>query len=145
MKFSIIAFLLVGYAFGQTDIYQKRGYAIGGYDIVSYFDGVVKEGDKALSSEFNKVTFLFSSKENLEKFTAEPERYLPEYGGFCAYGVALNKKVKVDPKTYEIRDGKLYLFYNSWGMNTLTRWQKANPDSLKLVADKNWEKIKGKG
>ncbi|WP_317166928.1 YHS domain-containing (seleno)protein [Winogradskyella schleiferi] len=66
----------------------------------------------------HKYTFI--SQENLNTFLAKLKAYMPQYGGYCAYTVAIDsKKVSIDPETFEIRDGKLYLFYNSWGNNTL--------------------------
>ena len=73
------------------------------------------------------------------------EAYIPQYGGYCAYAVAeSSKKVNIDPETFEIRDGKLYLFYNSWGNNTLKKWNKKNVKGLQKKADLNWEVIKFK-
>jgi len=71
--------------------------------------------------------------------------YVPQYGGYCAYAIAKNgKKVSINPKTFEIRDDKLYLFYNSWGTNTLDMWVKQGPEALQKKADSTWEKIKFK-
>ena len=67
---------------------------------------------------------------------------MPQYGGYCAYAIAKDgKKVGVNPKTFEIRDGKLYLFYNSWGVNTLKKWQE-DAIEFQKKADKNWVDIK---
>ena len=69
--------------------------------------------------------------------------YVPQYGGYCAYAIAdKGKKVSIDPETFEIRDGKLYLFYNAWGTNTLKMWLKEDVKGLQEKADKNWEDIK---
>ena len=66
-----------------------------------------------------------------------------QYGGYCAYAIAVDsKKVSINPKTFEIRDGKLYLFYNAWGTNTLKLWQKENVKGLQEKADKYWEALK---
>ncbi|MFB1040863.1 MAG: hypothetical protein QMC35_10435, partial [Polaribacter sp.] len=72
-------------------------------------------------------------------------QYVPQYGGWCAYAMGTKgKKVRIDAETFEIRDGKLYLFYNSWGNNKLESWLKENPTSLKKEAATNWKKIKHK-
>ena len=85
--------------------------------------------------------FHFVSKENKEKFEAAPEQFVPQYGGYCAYAIGLKeKKVSIDPETFEIRDGKLYLFYNKFGTNTLDLWNEQNPEELKAKADAYWSK-----
>ncbi|MGK0386207.1 MAG: hypothetical protein ACI849_000816, partial [Patiriisocius sp.] len=89
------------------------------------------------------VKYKFSSQKNLNLFNENPTKYIPQYGGYCAYAVGKKgKKVDIDPDTFEIRDGKLYLFYNSWGTNTLVSWLAESPDELKLKADRHWEKLK---
>ncbi|MFP2995715.1 YHS domain-containing (seleno)protein [Spongiivirga sp. MCCC 1A20706] len=140
----VLFFLIAFVSNAQSiDYYTKKGFAVEGYDVVSYFDGTPKKGSKSITSEHDGVKFSFSSKANLERFKADPEKYIPEYGGYCAYAVAVKgKKVKIDPETYEIRDDKLYLFYNAWGTNTLELWTKEGAEKLKTDADKKWEKIK---
>ncbi|WP_363928617.1 YHS domain-containing (seleno)protein [Winogradskyella sp.] len=89
------------------------------------------------------MKYKFASPKNLDIFLKTPEKYSPQYGGYCAYAVAVkSKKVNSDPETFEIRDGKLYLFYNSWGTNTLELWKKENVKGLQKKADQNWEAIK---
>jgi len=89
------------------------------------------------------VNFKFASQENLNTFKENPDKFLPQYGGYCAYAIALkSKKVGINPETFEIRDGKLYLFYNSWGTNTLKLWKKNILKGLQKKADKNWELMK---
>ena len=127
----------------SIDYNTKKGYAANGYDVVSYFDGKALEGQKEFTAEYDGVNYKFSNATNLKKFKADSKAYLPEYGGYCAYAVAVSgKKVNVNPKTFEIRDGKLYLFYNSGNTNTLNLWLKESPDDLQAKADVNWEKIK---
>lgn len=135
---TILVLLGISGSLGQ-EVYAKKGIANEGYDLVSYFDGTPQKGSKAFAYSYMDVSYHFSSKVNLEKFKANPTAYLPEYGGFCAYAVAkTGDKVSVNPKTFEIRDGKLYLFYNSWGNNTLNKWLK-DPEALKEQADANWQ------
>lgn len=130
--------------FSQTiDYNTKGGFIAEGYDVVAYFNNDAVEGLKRYSTTFDGVKFKFSSQKNLDTFLTQPESYIPQYGGYCAYAVAKNsKKVSVDVETFEIRDGKLYLFYNSWGNNTLKKWKKENVKGLQKKADLNWEAIK---
>ncbi len=121
-----------------------KGFIAEGHDVVAYFSGEVKKGNNKYITTFDNIKFKFSSQENLDTFKATPKKYVPQYGGWCAYAVGeKGKKVSIDPETYEIRDEKLYLFYNSWGNNTLKSWLKY-PKALKAKADKNWGLIKNK-
>ena len=125
-----------------VDYNLKKGYVAKGYDVVSYFNGEAREGDKAHTIAYDGVKFKFSTQENLNTFLSSPEKYIPQYGGYCAYAIAVNsKKVDINPKTFEIRDNKLYLFYNSWGVNTLKKWQENIVKGLQKKADYNWEAI----
>lgn len=143
----LIALLIVSSSlFAQKSDYNtKNGFVAEGYDVVSYFNNKAEKGDKKFTRTYDGVQFKFSSKENLETFTKSPKKYIPAYGGYCAYAIGLKgEKVSINPKTFEIRDGKLYLFYNAWGTNTLKLWQKEGAEQLKQKADKNWEKIVSK-
>ena len=127
----------------QTDYYTKKGYAIEGYDLVSYFENKAEKGNKAYTTTYDGAKFMFTSQAHLDTFLEMPEHYLPQYGGYCAYAIAeKSKKVSINPKTFEIRDNKLYLFYNSWGNNTLKLWQKNILKGLQKKADQHWDTIK---
>jgi YHS domain-containing protein len=140
MKYLVtILFLTISTTFLGQDYNTKKGFVAEGYDVVSYFGNKAKKGDKSFTTTYDGVKFKFSSKENLETFKKEPKKYVPAYGGYCAYAIgAKAEKVSIDPETFEIRDGKLYLFYNSWGINTLELWQEEGAEKLKEKADKNW-------
>ena len=116
--------------------------AIEGYDPVAYFKiNKAIEGDKNLSVYHQGVIYYFSSIENKEEFKKNPSKYEPEYGGWCAYAMgAKGEKVSVDPETFKIVNGKLYLFYNRAFNNTLKSWNK-DEANLKTKADANWQKI----
>lgn len=134
----LIVLIISTSAIYAQEVNSKRGIALEGYDPVSYFKDGPKKGDKATAYTYKEVTYYFSTADNLEVFKTDPEAYLPQYGGFCAYAVAKSgDKVGVNPKTFEIRDNKLYLFYNSWGNNTLKKWLK-DPENLQKQADANW-------
>ena len=127
----------------QENVYNlKNGFIAEGYDVVAYFENKATKGNKQFTTDFDGVKFQFSSNENLATFKKNPTKYIPQYGGFCAYAIGKNgEKVSINPKTFEIGEGKLYLFYNSWGTNTLEMWQKEDPNKLQKKADENWKKI----
>ncbi len=119
----------------------NKSLALDGYDPVSYFSNNPVEGKSQYKFTSKGVTYYFINQANLDKFKANPDQYKPAYGGWCAYAMGESgEKVKVDPKTFKIVDGRLYLFYNFWGNNTLTDWNK-NERILKSQADRNWIKI----
>lgn len=143
-KIVIILLAVVSFSINaqQTDYNLKKGYAAEGYDVTAYFNNEAVEGNKDFVTVYDGVKFKFVSQENLDKFKANPTHFIPQYGGYCAYAVAdKGKKVGVDPETFEIRDGKLYLFYNSWGNNTLESWKEEGPEKLKGQADAAWTKV----
>ena len=92
----------------QIDYNNKKGFVANGYDIVSYFNNEAIEGDKNFTTEYDGGKFKFSSQKNLDIFIANPVKYIPQYGGYCAYAVAeKGEKVGINPETFEIRDGIL--------------------------------------
>lgn len=119
----------------------EKGLAIQGYDPVAYFtQHKAVKGDKKFAASADGVLYYFSSAGNKELFLKDYKKYEPQYGGWCAYAMgATNEKVEIDPETFKILDGKLYLFYHSWTNNTLPKWNK-DENHLKTNADKNWQK-----
>ena len=143
----VLFLLLISYqgVAQHTDYYESKGFVAEGYDVTEYFNNKAVEGDKSYVYTYDGVKFKFASQQNLDKFKANPKKYIPQYGGYCAYALgARGKKVSIDPETFEIRDGKLYLFYNSWGNNTLESWIEKDPEKLRTQADAAWAKINGK-
>lgn len=142
---NIIFALIVTFSYSlvaQNNYYTKKGAVAKGYDVVAYFNKEAKQGSKEIATEFDGVKFYFSSQENLKTFKANPSKYVPQYGGFCAYAMGVKgSKVPINPETFEIREGKLYLFYNKGKTNTFSLWLKEGADDLKTKADKNWKKI----
>ena len=126
----------------RSDFNLENNLAIKGYDPVAYFNQKKAiKGKKELAQTHQGVTYYFSSNENKEAFLKNPETYEPQYGGWCAFAIGDdNKKVPINPETFKIVDGKLYLFYNAYFNNTLKSWNK-NESQLKAQADKNWQAI----
>jgi YHS domain-containing protein len=120
----------------------KKGLALEGYDPVSYFSrSAPAKGKSDITHVYKGITYRFSNMENKKRFESMPEAFLPQYGGWCAYAIGdYGKKVEVDPKTFKIVDGKLYLFYHTLLQNTLLTWNK-DEKNLMMNADKNWATI----
>jgi YHS domain-containing protein len=147
MKLSVLLLFYCSLVSGQSNDIRikhfnlKKQVALEGYDPVSYFDNKPIEGKSEIKFTYHGVSYLFATLQNLVRFKASPEEYEPAYGGWCAYAMGeTGEKVKIDPETYKIVDGKLYLFYNFWGTNTLSDWNKKEKP-LKTKADQNWKKI----
>lgn len=154
MKNMIIFLLLSTFAIGNVqsqtvaDLRKKSfnvgksGLAIEGYDPVAYFtSGKAIEGKKQWAVVTDGILYYFSSAANKELFKANPGKYQPQYGGWCAYAMGnTGEKVSVDPETFKIKDGKLYLFYNRFFTNTLDSWNK-DETALQNKADVNWTKL----
>ncbi|MBS1976671.1 MAG: YHS domain protein [Bacteroidetes bacterium] len=122
-----------------TQLNLKNGVAISGYDPVAYFTlHKAVEGKEEWAYQHEGVTYYFSTEANRKAFAASPSAYEPQYGGWCAYAMgATGEKVEIDPETFKISDGKLYLFYNQFFNNTLPKWNKEEA-ALRLKADRNW-------
>lgn len=91
---------------------DDEGFVLHGYDPVSYFDDAPAPGDHSFQASYKEMNFKFSSASNKEKFLNSPSRYLPAYGGYCAFGVRMGSKFDIDPEAFEIVDGKLYVLLN---------------------------------
>ncbi len=130
----------------HIDYNTKKGYVAEGYDVVSYFtEAKPTEGKKKYKTTYEGAKFKFSSEKNLNLFIKSPKKYIPQYGGYCAYAVAAKKtKMYIDAEEYEIRDGKLYLFYSSWISSKLSDWKEGDTKKLQAKGDKNWETLKHK-
>ena len=109
--------------------------AVEGYDPVAYFtENKAVKGSKDFEWEWGDANWRFSSEENLAAFKLDPEKYSPQYGGYCAYAVADGKTVGIDPEAFDIVDGKLYLNYSK---KIQERW-KGDRDNFISKADEVW-------
>jgi YHS domain-containing protein len=132
----IAAILLSPGALAQKpQVFSDREGAIRGHDPVAYFDrkGPVK-GSKQFSHPWGGATWHFASAENRDKFAADPERYAPRYGGYCAYAVANGYTADIDPRAWSVVDGRLYLNYS---LGVRERWNKDIPGHIRR-GDANW-------
>jgi YHS domain-containing protein len=126
----------------QKNYNIQNNIALDGYDAVSYItrQKAIK-GNKQFAVNYQGINYYFASAANKDLFKNNAAAYTPQYGGWCAYAMGNSaEKVSVDPKTFKVVDGKLYLFYNRLFNNTLTEWNK-NEAALKKKADANWNKI----
>ena len=117
------------------------GLAVHGYDVVAYFtEGQPTRGRAKYSTVYNDATYRFASESHLDAFEDDPEKYLPQYGGYCAYGVAVGAKFDGDPHLWRVVAGKLYLNLNE---DVQAAWEKDIPGYIKK-ADRNWTRIASK-
>lgn len=119
----------------------EKGLAIQGYDPVAYFNQrKAVKGNNDITATYQGIIYHFSSVANKNAFIKSPSAFEPQYGGWCAYAMGKSgEKVEVDPETFKVLDGKLYLFYNKYFNNTLKTWNK-DEANLKMKADANWKK-----
>ena len=136
MVFMILSF---GVRAQKSEVFNTSDGAIHGYDPVAYFNEHKPEkGDKKYSLSWNSATWYFASQNNLDLFKQNPNMYAPQYGGYCAYGLADGHKAPTDPQAWTIVNGKLYLNYNK---DVQSSWNKKQAAYIQ-TADKLWPVIK---
>lgn len=120
---------------------DTAGVGLQGYDPVSYFSGSApQKGKSTISAKHDGATYYFASTANRDKFNAAPAKYAPQFGGFCAMGAALGKKLDVDPNAYRVVNDKLYLNVNK---DVQKRWLDDVPGNI-ATAEKAWPGLKDK-
>jgi YHS domain-containing protein len=125
----------------KEEVFTSHSQAIRGYDPVAYFkESKPVKGSDEYSFKWKDANWLFSSKENLDSFSTNPEKYAPQYGGYCAYGLSEGHKAPTDPNAWTIIDGKLYFNYS---LKVKEMWIK-NPMERIEKADQNWPMLKDK-
>ena len=126
---------------------NKDGVANNGYDVVNYFTtNAAERGSIEYSTTYKGASYYFVNAEHLKSFDKNPNKFLPQFDGYCAFAVAkMNKKVPADPNTFRIDDGKLFLFYNDlWEgkpFNTIIPWVN-NESEMEKMANDNWKTLK---
>ena len=144
LKYGVMLFVAL-FSFYSNGIAESEIYtsffsssAVGGYDTVAFFtDKKPVKGLDEYSTSYKGAKWYFSSQKNLEMFAANPEKYAPQYGGYCAWAVAEGDTAKGDPLHWSLYNGKLYLNYNKTIKN---RWLN-NVDEFITRADANWPKV----
>jgi len=118
--------------------------AIQGYSPVSYFEsGKAEKGDEACAVEHAGVIYHMTSEEQMAKFKANPDRFVPAYGGWCAFGCAIGKKFPVDPDSFKIVDNRLFLFLKNEEVDALELWNRESEEEQTARADRYWESLTG--
>jgi YHS domain-containing protein len=152
LKLSVLALLataalpLASYADDEQNLSSGivatgKPLAIHGFDPVAYFTvGAPTQGSAKFALVHNGATYYFASQANLETFKADPDKYVPIYGGYCAFGVSVNKKFDGDPRYFTIHNGHLYLNLNE---DIAKKFKADVPGSVKK-ADENWKTIESK-
>lgn len=116
--------------------------ALQGYSPVSYLDmGIAQKGLKEYKSTHHGLNYYFTSKEQKKDFDANPDKYLPQYGGYCAFGVSVGAKFRTDPNKFVVKDGKYYLFLYDLEVDAQQLWLAGNHSKLVSKADANWAKL----
>jgi YHS domain-containing protein len=138
LLFALLMGVAAGAAAEKPAVYADRAGAIRGYDPVAYFtENRALKGSEQFTYQWNGATWRFANAGNRDRFAAAPEKFAPQYGGYCAYGVAQNYAVSIDPQAWSIVEGKLYLNYSRSVRDT---WTKDIPGYIRK-ADANWPEV----
>jgi YHS domain-containing protein len=140
LVFGFLAAMALPAAAAEAPVFtgSVSGVAINGYDPVAYFtDAEPVAGDEAITTEWNGAVWRFASEDNKAAFVANPEKYAPQYGGYCAWAVSKGYTAKTDPRAWSVVDGKLYLNYSP---GVQTQWKQDVPGNI-AKGDANWPKV----
>jgi len=117
---------------------NRQGVAVEGYDVTAYFQqGKPVKGSDKFAYTWMGATWRFASAASRDAFAAQPEKYAPQYGGYCAYAVSEGHTASIDPEAWKIVDGKLYLNYSK---SIRVTWEKDIPGRVER-ADHNWPSL----
>ncbi len=123
---------------GKPATFATGDGAIRGYDAVAYFTtGEPTRGSDKYATKWQGAIYKFASADNLTLFKTDPERYAPQYGGYCAYAVSKGATASTEPEAWTIVNGKLYL---NFSLSVQKRWRKDIPGHIK-AADNNWPDV----
>ena len=139
----ILAMLLIstlGYA--QSFNADDSKIALQAYSPVSYLDlGIAQKGLKEYKVTYEGLAYYFTNAEQKKAFETNPKKYLPQYGGFCAFGVSVGAKFRVDPNKFVVKDGAYYLFLYDLEVDAQQLWMAGKHKDLVSKADQNWRKL----
>ena len=121
---------------------DSKGLALEGYCPVSYFtDGTAIKGKPEHTSTYNNVDYHFVSNEAKRMFDRDPEKYIPAYGGWCAYGMAVQDKFPIDPTNFKIVNGRLMVFLRNQNVDALAKWNENDEQEQVRRAEAHWKKV----
>ena len=123
---------------------DNSNIALEGYSPVSYLDlGLAQKGVKEFKSEYQKINYYFTSAEQKATFDKNPKKYLPEYGGFCAFGIYAGAKFRANPNKFIVKDGKYFLYLYNLELDAQQLWMnEKNHAALVKGANKNWKNLR---
>lgn len=135
----LLSIFVIAQANAQSEVFAPGGMAINGYDAVAFFkESKPVKGSAMYTYHYKDAKWLFASKENLDLFTSMPDKYAPQYGGYCAYGTSEGHKAPTQPETWTIINDKLYFNYNK---QVKQMWMKDQAHRIDL-ADQKWPEVK---
>ena len=143
--FAFFTFSLTSFAQDKkANNIDNSNIALQGFSPVSYLDlGIAQRGVKDFKSEHKKVIYYFTSAEQKASFDKNPEKYLPQYGGYCAFGVYAGAKFRPDPNKFIVKDGKYFLYLYNIELDAQQLWlAENNHNGLIKTANNNWDKLK---
>lgn len=140
LTFLLLSLAAAAHAAGESNV-DSSGLALKGYDPVAYFsEKKPVRGKPEFTATHEGTTYRFASATNRDAFAAAPAKYAPQYGGYCAYGMASGYKAPIEPDAWTVVDGKLYLNYNQ---SVRSRWAGDVPGYVRK-ADANWPTVRAK-
>ncbi len=138
----LVALLITTISFCQSYNTDDSKIALQGFSPVSYLDlGIAQKGLKAYKSTHDGLAYYFTSADQKKAFEANPKKYLPQYGGYCAFGVSVGAKFRVDPNKFVTKDGKYFLFLYDLEVDAQQLWLDGNHADLVAKANQNWQKL----
>jgi len=138
----IATFFVATIGFAQSYNTDDSKIALQGYSPVSYLDlGIAQKGVKTYKTTYDGLAYYFTSEDQQKTFEAYPKKYLPQYGGFCAFGVSVGAKFRTNPYKFVVNNGKYYLFLYDIEVDAQQLWLANNHQELVSKANSNWSKL----